>query len=295
MKFLNFGMDNPLTLSMAHPLAERVETIGHKTARASVSRSAACAIIVGGALITAPLTLASDNAPNPNPSQQNEELAGAASNGEKKFVFKTSKVVKIDNEDGQLEVIGENGKVQAFRIDENGVKTEIDPSEIDSISVEMLDNLDGLEDLSGLGNLAGLESLKELEGMKIFLSDTGSLNGLDSEKLEEIIEKAISGTNVEGFEFDGTNQAYVERLKALEGSALADTINGKMQIIIKGGQEAELKGLLDGAAHMIESAQKASQSVKNAEQDLSRVERELAKALKALQKAEKALAEEQAK
>jgi len=165
MKLLNLGMDDPLSLNMTHPLAERVETLGHKTTNSSLSRGAISAMIVGGALLSAPLTLASN--PNLYP-QQSEELAGKAGDTDKAAV-KIKRLIKIDGQSDGFEIEKHGDIVAAYKIDENGVKTQIDPSDIEGLDLSSLEGLKSLESLKWLENIEGRDNPK----IMTFLSSAG--------------------------------------------------------------------------------------------------------------------------
>ncbi len=60
MKWLDLGMSDPLTLGMAHPLADRLECLASRKMNKGVSRSITGLLMVTVAIATAPFTIASE-------------------------------------------------------------------------------------------------------------------------------------------------------------------------------------------------------------------------------------------
>ena len=61
-RLLNLGISDPLTLGMAHPVADRLETLSCSKALTKGRRAAVLGIMGGLAILSAPFTLAADDA-----------------------------------------------------------------------------------------------------------------------------------------------------------------------------------------------------------------------------------------
>jgi len=205
-KLLNFGVSNPLTLGMAHPIADRLETLGR--ARPTTWRSRALAFSAMGvlAIVSAPLTIAAD-----------------ASEGEKvetKFHFLSN---VTDDEAQNYEIIIENGETKAYRIGEDGLREAakletdedgtmrlvysdgqvVDLPNINLAHLENLKALDGLEEtLEGLDGLAGLKGLAGLQALGK-LDELESLSWMDDIKMGNTgirivdLEESLAGSSFE--------------------------------------------------------------------------------------------------
>lgn len=201
-KLLNFGVSDPLTLGMAHPVADRLETLGRARPATWGSRALALSAMGVIALASAPLSIASD-------TSDHEKEA----HFENRFKFISS----LSGNLGQsYEIVTEDGVKKAYRILDGGKRKEVDLVQmddgtysmtfedgqvielpnIDMSSFEGLKNLSGLKKLEGLEGLAALKSLESLQGLE-------GLNGL--EKLKGI---KLSGNNVQIITSDGEKFSF---------------------------------------------------------------------------------------
>jgi len=188
---LNLGVSNPLTLGMAHPIADRLETLGR--ARPTTWRSRCLTLSAMGvlAIASAPLSIAED-------TQDNVKTESAY-----KFIFD-----QTGKESQRFEVVTEDGVKKAYRILESGereptvLKENSDGTYRLSLSNGQpfdLPNIDfsEIENLKGLKGLAALKDLKGLTGLAA-LSD---LQGIDFEDAEIHILNS-SGTDLSAFNSD---------------------------------------------------------------------------------------------
>jgi len=167
-KLLNFGVADPLTLGMGHPVAERLETLGRARPTTWRSRSLALSAMSVIAIASAPLGIAAD-ATNPEVKTQTEE----------RFAFGS----KLDGTSGQsYEIVTEDGVKKAYRILDGGDRKEVDLVQKDdgtyrltyedgktvdlpNIDLEKLDSLKDLSELKNLERFNGLTALQSLEGL----------------------------------------------------------------------------------------------------------------------------------
>jgi len=159
---LNFGVSDPLTLGMSHPVADRLETLGREKTLTNRGRATVLGIMGGLAVLSAPFTLAADNPP------PREEI---------KYKF-------VSSEDGinnqGFEIVSEDGQERAYTFSENGerVPAQLEQLEDGTKRIHLSDgqiidlpNITGFEKLKGLGDLArleGFEDLKKLEALADF-------------------------------------------------------------------------------------------------------------------------------
>ena len=171
---LNLGVSDPLTLGMAHPIADRLETLGR--ARPTTLRSRVLALSAMGvlAIASAPLSIAADT-----PEDEKTESV---------FRYISS---ATDKDLESYEVVTENGVKKAYRILENG---EREPATLEKNidgtyrltyadgKTADLPNLDfsELEKLKALKGLAGLEALDGLDGLNA-LSELKALDLADGQ------------------------------------------------------------------------------------------------------------------
>ncbi len=120
-----------LALTIHHPLKERLMILGTQRKTSGwMSRTAAAALIMGVAAMTAPLTVASDH--------PDEELAG------KHDIRKSKSVIKFESDDDgkvvskHYEISIDDDKVEAFEIDNAGRKTAINANEIEGFDLEAM-------------------------------------------------------------------------------------------------------------------------------------------------------------
>jgi len=134
---LNLGVSNPLTLGMAHPIADRLETLGR--ARPTTWRSRCLTLSAMGvlAIASAPLSIAED-------TQDNVKTESAY-----KFIFD-----QTGKESQRFEVRLSLSNGQPF-----------DLPNIDFSEIENLKGLKGLAALKDLKGLTGLAALSDLQGI----------------------------------------------------------------------------------------------------------------------------------
>lgn len=77
MKWLDLGMSDPLTLGMAHPLTDRLECLASDKVNKVWSRSLTGALMFTVAVVTAPLTIASESASDTNKRDENSYVDNA--------------------------------------------------------------------------------------------------------------------------------------------------------------------------------------------------------------------------
>ena len=209
-KLLNFGVPDPLILGMAHPVADRLETLGRARPATWRSRCLALSAMSVIALSTAPLSIAADH-PEHESSVKSET----------RFKFLSS----VNGKKGQsYEIVTEDGVKKAYRLLEGGKRKEVDLTKKDDGSYQLtyddgqiidLPNLDedAIESLRGLASLEALEGLKGLKALKSLesLSELSSLKDLkDLEGLE------ISDGNIQVFTLGDKNLDTSEHSKMLD-------------------------------------------------------------------------------
>jgi hypothetical protein len=145
MKWLDLGMSDPLTLGMAHPLADRLECLATPKVNKAVSRSVTAALMVTVAIATAPFTIASENVATETRLQDSVVKSDAAQSNRAKVERQTatvtrknnkksrSKITVARNNDGdrqayEITIIGDT--FEAARVGRFGKKTPIELSEI---------------------------------------------------------------------------------------------------------------------------------------------------------------------
>lgn len=188
-RLLNFGVSDPLTLGMAHPIADRLEILGRARPVSKRSRAVAFGFIGLAAMLSAPLTIAADH-----PDKVlgfNIHVDGKARSGQS---------YEITNEDGVKKAyrILENGDRREVNLDERGdgsYRLTYEDGQI--VDIPHID-LDGLEGLKSLENLKALKGLKSLEGLA-GLDGLAGLEGLSA--LEGL--SGLSNVIIRGAEFDG--------------------------------------------------------------------------------------------
>ena len=215
-KLLSLGVSDPLTLGMAHPVADRLETLGRARPTTWRSRFLALGAMSVIALASAPHSIASDH-----PEKVKTET---------RFKF----ISNFDGEKGEsYEIVTEDGERKAYRIleggerepavleeDENGGYrlTYSDGKTVDlpSINFEKLEGLKGLKGLAALKSLKGLEGLDGLAALKSLegLNGLSNLEGLESGDVE------IRILNSEDHHFSGDGSfenlaEFPERLREL--------------------------------------------------------------------------------
>jgi hypothetical protein len=240
--WLNFGVSDPLTLGMAHPIADRLETLGRARPVTKRSRAMALGLIGAAAMLTAPITIAADH---PDKIMGfNLHIDGEAMNGQ------------------SYEIVDEDGEKKAYRLLEGGERQRVDLQmkedgsyqltyedgqtvDIPNIDLDGLDSLKSLEGLKALEGLKSLEGLKALEGLK-------GLEGLSAlSRLEGLSElKGVSRIILKNGEFESPD--FPENVKIVvgnktidvagDGGSLDDDSRTKIQEFIRGAMTGRLSG-----------------------------------------------------
>ena len=212
-RLLNFGVSDPLTLGMAHPVADRLETLGRARPATWRSRCLALSAMSVIAISTAPLSIAADH-----PDHDTE----AHSKMHYKFVS------NFDGKKGQsYEIVTEDGVKKAYRILKGGKRKEVDLIERDDGSYQLTNDdgqtidipnidveaLEGLKGLAGLKNLEGLKSLRALKS----LESLEGLAGLQSLKdLEDFESLEFSNGDIQIFTSDGADLSFSDGSKVFD-------------------------------------------------------------------------------
>ena len=126
-QFFNFGVSDPLTLGMGHPLAHRLETMSSPKASRRVTRSVTVGLLLGAATLSAPLIQAD--------AHPDEELAGNYTTHQGKSVIKRKmkRDGKTTSEHFEINVDGDD--VKAYKIDPFGKRTRIDVADIEGVDI----------------------------------------------------------------------------------------------------------------------------------------------------------------
>jgi len=272
MKYLNLGMNDPLTLGMAHPLADRLETISGRKAGAGTARSVTAALLLGVATLSAPLTIASDH--------PEEELAGKAYpkglNHTSKYVRKIVTAKNGETESRHIEITVDGDKVKAFEIDEDGNKTIIDPEDIEGLDVKML----------GGGNTFAFElddnALKFMDG-----EEAAKWIGQNNKRKLVIRKHGQHSDHLFG-DFD---VVIPPGLHSKDGQFLfsqKDDGDFDLETFVLRSRMGSAESKLEAAQKLIRQAEKQGLSSRK----VSKAKRELEKARRALKDAERALKDE---
>ncbi len=129
-KWLDLGMSDPLTLGMAHPLADRLETLATPKLNKGLSRGLTAALILGVGTLTAPLTIAEAHPEHDLPDT-------VVSMKKKNSVIE---IVRTDD-DGETvkkryEISLDGDTFEAYEVDVAGRKTKVDPADIEGFDIE---------------------------------------------------------------------------------------------------------------------------------------------------------------
>jgi len=240
-RLLNFGVSDPLTLGMAHPVAARLETLGRARPTTWKSRALALSAMSVIALSTAPLSIAADDP-------------------------ETEMMVKVVTEGESYEIITEDGEKRAYKILTGGDREEVDLDRnadgsyqltysdgkvisLPNVDMEtfagleglaVLESLKSLEGLAGLEGLAALEGLEELKELRLIKSPEG-LEGLD--KLEKFESLGLSHGDVQVLTLDGDSANLSETIRGMLGSK-----DGKTHVkIVRNGEPFELEDTIVGS------------------------------------------------
>lgn len=263
----SFPRSAPLGLTIYHPLKERLMNMKSITPKNSLpSRLGLGACLVGALALTAPLSLADG---------QEDKLAGEVhAKTKSKQVMKW--VVSKDGEksDKHYEIITEDGVKTAYKISEDGSRTEVEMSEIDALQVDM--NIPDIPDVPHPPGFANVEvimmgdegdksskrKIKVIRSGQHGMSEDGSHNNI-------IVKKMTEGQG------DGTSHVY------------AFSSNNKIRIDLDVDAlemdygQAHTQAILSAASSMVENLDDADMSDK--------ARRKLERARKALKEAEEAL------
>jgi hypothetical protein len=130
MKWLDLGMSDPLTLGMAHPLADRLETLATPKMNKRASRILTASVILGVGVLTAPLTIAE--------AHPEQTLPDTVVSMKKKNSL--IEIVKTDD-DGETikkryEINLDGDTFEAYEVDVAGRKTKIDPKDIEGFDLD---------------------------------------------------------------------------------------------------------------------------------------------------------------
>ena len=175
-KLLNLGVSDPLTLGMAHPIADRLETLGRARPTTWGGRVLALSAMGVLAIASAPLTIAAD--------------APEVKNLETKHKY----VSRFLNDEGlSYEIITEDGERKAYRILDNGDRepaqfetTEDGKSRVVFSDGQIEDLLDiDLSKIESLDPLVKLEGFKALEGVDVGTAQIRVVNTHDGTELPE--------------------------------------------------------------------------------------------------------------
>ncbi|MEP3654721.1 MAG: hypothetical protein ABJO36_07480 [Litorimonas sp.] len=246
-RLLNFGVSDPLTLGMAHPVADRLETLGRARPVTWGSRCLALSAMSVIALASAPLSIASDH-----PDHDSETHVKT------RYKFISS----FDGKKGQsYEIVTEDGVKKAYRLLGDGKRKEVDLTknsdgsyqmsyddgqiiDLPNIDLDGLEGLKGLAELEKLEGLKGLKALKSLEGLE-GLSALSALKGLDGlDGLDALDGIEISGEDVQILTLDGTEFTFSDDSNLRDGfpeklRAMLSSKDGSKTIkIVRNGETA---------------------------------------------------------
>lgn len=129
-KWFDLGVSHPLALGMAHPLADRLETLASPKVNKTWAKGATAAFVIGVATISAPLTIAESH-----PENTLQDTVVTTSNN--KSVIKIHKTDDDGNEikkHYEIEINGDD--FEAYEFDEDGKKRKVEASEIEGFNLE---------------------------------------------------------------------------------------------------------------------------------------------------------------
>lgn len=213
IKWLDLGMSDPLTLGMAHPLADRLECLASPKVNKGLSRSLTAGLIVSVGLITAPLTIAEAHPEHDLPDT-------VVSMTKKNSVIE---IVKTD--DGgetikkRYEIKLDGDTFEAYEVDVAGRKTKIDPEDIEGFDLEKAKKSKSwsfeINDDNNLKFQTGKDIAKK-HGVYSFLHSDGDEHSTNRQSIrvfsaDKDLKEALKGLeSLEGLE-------KLEALKSLEG------------------------------------------------------------------------------
>ena len=266
-----------LTLTIHHPLKERLMILGTHTKKSNWrSRAAATVLIVGAATLSAPIIQATNH--------PDEVLAG-----EPKLSFHPESTIRLrSHKDGDetsknydIEINGD--EVKAFEIDNEGRKTQIDPGQIKDFDLQHLIN----SKVFSFGMRQNLKFLDE-DGLEEWIEKTVKENTQNILKFGSgndnflIAKNDFFDGNIEVMSDVITSFTHDDAFKKLEKQKFLHDENLHMTVRM---QSAE--SMLQAAEELIEQSEEYGPS----SQDNSKAKRELEKARKALKAAQRALKE----
>ena len=282
---LNLGVSDPLTLGMAHPVADRLETLGRARPMTWRSRCLALSAMSVIALSTAPLSVAAG-----------EPDLNTETHSKVRFKFES----KSNGQTGQsYEIVSENGVRKAYQILEGGKRKEVDLTQKDNGAYQLtyadgqivdLPNID-VEALEGLKGLAGLKSLEGLKGLQALESLEGleGLAGIESfAELYGLDGAHFSGKDVQVFTLDGTefnisdDSNLLDKLPEKVRKMIASKDGGKHIRIVRSGDVTKW-GLEDDDAFKLDDTVvdarleffQSSDPLETAQRQLERTKRQL--------------------
>ena len=198
-----------LTLTIHHPLKERLMILGTHTKKPNWrSRAAATVLIVGASTLSAPLIQAD--------AHPEEELAGKYETHTGTSVIKREYTKNGKNVSEHFEIIVDGNDVKAFKVGPLGQKTPIDVEDIEGADFEFKsfpkfpkppsfpgvfknsenlfvfddDEFKWLESLKALGALQGLEDLKNLEHLDGANTYSWNWDGDDTSKIKMLVTES---------------------------------------------------------------------------------------------------------
>jgi len=260
----------PLGLTMTHPLKERLMTIKQSHRKTGpLMRVSAMALILGIAAVTAPVSFS-------HPPDSEDRLAGEHKTD------RTKSVIKVETDDDgktvkkHYEITRDNGKVEAFEIDENGKKTAIELKDIEGFDPEMMK---GHSFSFAWGDDHKFKFLQDGHSFPNVMKFKDLENAFVFEMPDVPVPPDAPFPPGFDFEWFGDHDllADAEGRKAhIKGLVLKSRLKGV---------ESQLKA----AERLIESAEKDTKNNKKQQ----KAQRELEKARKALQAAQRALSEDE--
>ncbi len=228
LNWLDLGVSDPLTLGMAHPLADRLEYLASPKINKGVTRTVTAALILAVGTLTAPLTIAEDHPEHSLPDT-------VISSQKSKSVIKVTRKDDNGNEVKKHYEIELNGdEFEAYEVDVAGRKTKVDLSEIEGFDAEKAKNSKSwsfsVGDDNKLKFMTG-EDVRKHKGIYGFLNSKNSfpsanksihvyssdeklregLKGLDALDLEE------NHQNIRVFSADKELKEALKSLESLEG------------------------------------------------------------------------------
>ena len=133
-KWYDMGLSRPLTLGMAHPLADRLETLAISQWHKTWARSATASLVLGVAALSAPLSIA-ENLPETSLAD-----TVVTSNSGKTVI----KMNKTDNNGEKInkhyEIELKGDEFEAYEFDDSGKKSKVKMSDIEGFDAEKAKN-----------------------------------------------------------------------------------------------------------------------------------------------------------